>query len=87
MVSGSLRVRPRPIFPDVQAQVSVYYTTNQAELPSQTEASKPSNDQTSGQSSTLKEQEVLYFDPVKKVDSTLSFNVDDQIKDFYTWYI
>ena len=27
-----------------------------------------------------------YFDPVKKSDSSLSFDTDDQIKDFYTRY-
>ena len=85
-VSGRLSSRPRPVFPDVQAQVSASHTSTQAELHSQTEASKPSNDQPSGQSSTPKKQEKLYFDPVKKVDSTLSFDIDDQIKDFYTQY-
>ena len=77
-VSGRLRLRPRPVFPDLQAQVPASHTPTQAELHSQTEASKPSNDQPSGQSSTPKEQEELYFDPVKKVDS--------QIKEFYTRY-
>ena len=83
-VSGRLSLRPRPVFPYVQAQVSASRTPTQAELLSQTEASKPSNDQPSGQSSTPKEHEELYFDLVKNVDSTLSFNVNDQIKDFYT---
>ena len=54
--------------------MSASHIPTQAELPSQTEATKPSNDQPSGQSSTPKEQEELYFDPVKKVDSTLSID-------------
>ena len=66
--------------------MSASRTPTQAELPSKTEASKPSNDQPSSQLSTPKEKEELYFDPVKKVYSTLSFDVDDQIKDFYIRY-
>ena len=83
--SGMLRLRPKPVFPDVQAQVPAY-TPTQAELHSQAEANKPCNVQPSDQSSTFKEQEELFFDPVKKADSSLSFDTDDQIKDFYTQY-
>ena len=48
-VSGRLRLRTRPVFPDLRAQVPASHMPTQAELHSQTEASKPSNDQPSGQ--------------------------------------
>ena len=83
--SGRLRLRPKPVFPDVQAQVPAH-TSTQAELHSQAEANKPCNVQPSDQSSTFKDQEELFFDPVKKSDSSLSFDTDDQIEDFYTRY-
>ena len=83
--SGRLRLRPKPVFPDVQAQVSAD-TPTKAELHSQAEANRPCNVQPSDQSSNFKEQEELYFDPVKKSDCSLSFDTDDQIKDFYTLY-
>ena len=53
------------------------HTPTQAAHHSQTEASKPSNEQSSGQSSTPKEEEELHFGAVKNVDSTLSFDTDD----------
>ena len=77
--SGRLRLRPKPVFPDVQAQVP-------AHTPTKAEANRPCNVQPSHQSSNFKEQEDLFFDPVKKSDSSLSFDTDDQIKDFYTRY-
>ena len=83
--SGRLRLRPKPVFPDVQAQVPAH-TPTQAELHSQAEANKPCDVQPSDHSSTFKEQEESFFDPVKKSDSSLSFDTDDQIKDFYTRY-
>ena len=83
--SGRLRLRPRPVFPDMQTQVHAH-TPSKAELHSQVEANRPCNVQPSDQSSNFKEQEELYFDPVKKSDSSLSFDTDDQIKDFYTRY-
>ena len=83
--SGRLRLRPKPAFPDMQAQVPVH-TPTKVELYSQAEANRPCNVQPSDQSSNFKEQEDLYFDPVKKSDSSLSFDTDDQIKDFYTRY-
>ena len=58
-VSGRLRLRPRPFFPDMQVQVLASHTPTQAELHYQTEASKNSNDQLSGQSSTPKEHKEL----------------------------
>ena len=81
--SGRLRLRPRPVFPDMQTQVPAH-TPTKAELDSQAEANRPCNVQPSDQSSNFKEQEELFFDPVKKSDSSLSFDTDDQIKDFYT---
>ena len=83
--SGRLRLRPKPVFPDMQAQVPAP-TSTKAELYSQAEANRPCNVQPSDQFSNFKEQEELYFDPVKKSDSSLSFDTDDQIKDFYTRY-
>ena len=83
--SSRLRLRPGPVFPDVQAQVPAH-TPTKAELHSQAEANRPCNVQPSDQPSNFKEQEELYFDPVKKSDSSLSFDTDDQIKDFYTRY-
>ena len=81
--SGRLRLRPKPVFPDVQAQEPAH-TPTKAELHSQAEANRPCNVQPSDQSSNFKEQKELFFDPVKKSDSSLSFDTDDQIKDFYT---
>ena len=83
--SGRLRLRPKPVFPDIQAQVPAH-TPTKTEIHSQAEANRPCNVQPSDQSSNFKEQEDLYFDPVKKSDSSLSFNTDDQIKDFNTRY-
>ena len=79
--SGRLRLRPRPVFPDMQTQVPAH-TPTKAELHSQAEANRPCNVQPSDQSSNFKEQEESYFDPVKKSDSSLSFDTDDQVKDF-----
>ena len=62
------------------------HTPTKAELHCQAEANMPCNVQPSDQSSNFKEQEELFFDPVKKSDSSLSFDTDDQIKDFYTQY-
>ena len=64
--SGRLSLRPKPVFPDVRAQVPAH-TPTQAELHSQAETNKPCNVQPSDQSSTLKDQEELFFDPVKKL--------------------
>ena len=58
--SGRLRSRPKPVFPDVQAQVPAH-TPTQAELHSQAEANKPCDVQPSYQSSTFKEQRRVIF--------------------------
>ena len=63
---GRLRLRPRPVFPDMQTQVPAH-TPTKAELHSQAEANRPCNVQPSDQSFTFKEQEELYFDPVKNL--------------------
>ena len=59
--SGScrLRLRPKPVFPDVWAQVPAH-TPTKAELHCQTEANRPCNVQPSDQSSNFKEQEELF---------------------------
>ena len=64
--SGRLRLRPKPVFPDMQAQV-LAHTPTKAELHSQAEAYRPCNVQPSDQSSNFKEQEELFFYPVKNL--------------------
>ena len=72
--SGRLRLRPKHVLPDVQAQVPASHMPTQAQLHSQTEAYKPSNDQPSHQSSTLKEQEELFFDSFRQISKS-SFKI------------
>ena len=58
--SGRLRLRPKPVFPDVQAQVPAH-TPTKAELHSQAGANRPCNVQPSDQSSNSKKQDELFF--------------------------
>ena len=62
--SGRLRLRPKHVFPDVQAQVHAH-TPTKAELHSQAEANRPCNVQPSDQSSNFKEQEELFLTLLK----------------------